>query len=266
MALLNFKNMRSFCLSLVFLYAIPTFAYAHEKEFYQVRTYILTSNEQIELTDQYLKEALLPALHRLHIKTVGVFKPIANDTASLKKVIVIIPFKNLDEWLSMQKSLNSDKEYISTSKFFYAASADAAPYKRMESTLLEAFPMHSILTVPQLKSPKTQRVYELRSYESPTEHLYERKVNMFNEGDEIGLFNQLNFNAVFYGSVISGCNMPNLMYMTSFESMEDRDAHWKSFGDSPFWKKISSDPVYENNVSVSHNDITLMHATDYSDL
>ena len=53
---------------------------------------------------------------------------------------------------------------------------------------------------------------------------------MFNEGGEIDLFNKLNFNAVFYGEVLSGSSMPNLMYMTSFENKADRDAHWKSFG------------------------------------
>jgi hypothetical protein len=33
---------------------------------------------------------------------------------------------------------------------------------------------------------------------------------------------------VFYAEVLSGLRMPNLMYMTSFENKEDRDAHWKT--------------------------------------
>jgi hypothetical protein len=57
--------------------------------------------------------------------------------------------------------------------------------------------------------------------------------------------------------------MPNLMYMTSFENMQDREAHWKSFGDDPSWKKLSAAPEYQNNVS--HIDITFLHPTDYSD-
>jgi hypothetical protein len=48
---------------------------------------------------------------------------------------------------------------------------------------------------------------------------------MFNEGGEIELFKRLNFNAVFYASVISGSRMPNLMYMTSYESKADRLAY-----------------------------------------
>jgi hypothetical protein len=54
-----------------------------------------------------------------------------------------------------------------------------------------------------------------------SEKKYWKKVEMFNEGGEIDLFSRLNFNAVFYAEVISGPTMPNLMYMTSFENMED---------------------------------------------
>ena len=89
---------------------------------------------------------------------------------------------------------------------------------------------------------------------------------MFNEGGEIGLFKQLGFNAVFYGKVISGSRMPNLMYMTAFENMAAHDEHWKAFSNDPLWKKISAMPEYENKVSVSRNDRILMHATDYSDI
>ena len=86
---------------------------------------------------------------------------------------------------------------------------------------------------------------------------------MFNEGDEVGLFKRLNFNAIFYAEVVAGGKMPNLMYMTSFENMADRDAHWKSFGSDPAWKKLSAMPEYKNNVS--HIDIMFLRPTDYSD-
>lgn len=58
--------------------------------------------------------------------------------------------------------------------------------------------------------------------------------------------------------------MPNLMYMTSFDDMAARDAHWKTFGADPYWKELSARPEYQNNVS--HIDIVFMHPTGYSDL
>ena len=86
---------------------------------------------------------------------------------------------------------------------------------------------------------------------------------MFNQGGEIALFQRLNFNAIFYSAVISGSRMPNLMYMTSFENMDDRNAHWKTFGSDPEWKKLSALPEYQNNVS--RNETILMRALPFSD-
>jgi hypothetical protein len=137
------------------------------------------------------------------------------------------------------------------------------PYARIENILLKSFPLAPALIQPKLAGPRNERVYELRSYESATENIFVNKVKMFNEGGEIALFKRLNFNAVFYASVIAGSRMPNLMYITSFENMADRDAHWKTFSADPEWKKLSSMPEYQNNVSKI--DITFMRATAYSD-
>ncbi len=87
---------------------------------------------------------------------------------------------------------------------------------------------------------------------------------MFN-ADEIKIFNRLGFNPVFYGKVISGSHMPNLMYMPIFDNVQQRDEQWKTFGSDAKWKEISSDPANENDVSVSHIDSILMHAANYSD-
>ena len=86
---------------------------------------------------------------------------------------------------------------------------------------------------------------------------------MFNEGGEVRLFAQLNFNPIFYSKVIAGSNMPNLIYMTSFNNMDDRNAHWKLFLEAPVWKKISVIPEYLN--SVNRNETILMSARDYAD-
>ena len=136
-------------------------------------------------------------------------------------------------------------------------------YTRFETIVLEAFDLAPTMALPQLKGPKAQRVYELRSYESPTEKFHQNKVQMFNQGGEITLFKRLNFNAVFYSSVIAGAHMPNLMYMTTFENRADRDAHWKTFGDDPEWKTLSAKPEYQNNVS--HIDMLFLTPTEYSD-
>ncbi len=235
-----------------------------EKQFYQIKVYQLKNEEQVGRIDSFLKEAYLPALHKAGIDKVGVFKPIANDTATVKMIYVFIPFQSWNEFIKLADVLEKDETYKIAGKNYMEASYNNSPYIRMESILLEPFPQMPQFNAPHLKSPSVDRVYELRSYEGATEKLYNNKVQMFNEGGEIDLFSRLGFNAVFYAKVISGSHMPNLMYMTSFENMASRDAHWKTFGDDTQWKQLVAKPEYQNNVS--HSDIILMHPAEYSDI
>ena len=233
------------------------------RDFYQVTVYHYNTESQEKVLDNYLRHALLPALHRMNIARVGIFKALANDTSASKSLYVLLPLKSPEMLAKIQSKLDDDKEYQSAGADYINAVYTAAPYNRIETTLLRAFPLAPQLQVPVLKAQKKDRVYELRSYESATEKIFRNKVQMFNEGDEIGLFKKLGFNAVFYSEVIAGSKMPNLMYMTSFESMADRDAHWKDFSTHPDWKKLSAMPEYQHNVS--HIDITFLRPAEYSD-
>jgi NIPSNAP len=128
---------------------------------------------------------------------------------------------------------------------------------------MKAFSKSPVMQRPKLTGPRSERIYELRSYEGPTEKRYENKVKMFNDGDEVGLFNRLNFNAVFYGEVFAGSKMPNLMYMTTFDNKQSRDDHWKAFSADAQWMKLKVMPEYQNNVS--KNVQTFLRPTEYSD-
>jgi hypothetical protein len=233
------------------------------REFYQIKTYIFKTDQQEQATDLYLKEAYLPGLKKLGIKNIGVFKLKPNAKDTLKKTIVVIPFSSMKEFLKLDEKLGKDKTYLDAGASYLNASYKQPPYLRIESVILKAFSDHPFLIKPTLNTDRNSRVYELRSYESATEAIYNNKVDMFNAGGEIKLFNRLAFNAVFYGEVISGPKMPNLMYMTTFADQQSREAHWKSFGDSPEWKGLTAMEKYKNNVS--HIDITFLYPTDYSD-
>lgn len=238
---------------------------ASKRQFYSIKIYQLKTKEQEERVDKYLQSAYLPALHRQGIKQVGVFKPVDNDKDTIRRIYILTPFHSPEQFAGLSASLEKDQQYLADGKDYLDAAHTEPPYTRIESILLQAFPDMPVLQAPtDLKTPPGERIYELRSYEGPTEKIFKNKVQMFNEGGEVGLFKRLGFNAIFYASVISGSHMPNLMYMTSFENKASRDQHWKTFGEDPFWKKLSSSPEYQNNVS--HIDIVFMHPTDYSDL
>jgi hypothetical protein len=238
---------------------------APHQEFYSIRIYQLKTAEQEARVDTYLQSALLPALHRLGIPQIGVFKPVGNDTAAIRRIYVLIPFKSLEQYNGLTAALGKDTKYLESGKDYIDATYDNPPSARMESILLQAFPdMPNHAAATALQGPRAERLYELRSYEGPTEKYFANKVQMFNEGGEIPLFQRLGFNAVFYASVIAGSHMPNLMYMTSFENRASREQHWKEFSADPVWKQLSGLPRYQHNVS--HVDIVFLHPAEYSDL
>lgn len=258
------KNLFTFCLLLAGLFAFA-FNQKPKPGFYQLKVYHLKDGTQEAQLDAYLQQAYLPALHRAGIAKVGVFKTIApaGNASTEQKLYVFIPFKSASQFLKLEQKLQQDKQYIAAAKDYLHAAHNNAPYTRFENILMEAFAGMPGIAVPQLQAGAAQRVYELRSYEAATESLHQNKVAMFNNG-EIGIFNRLGFNAVFYGRVLAGCKMPNLMYMTAFENMAEREAHWKTFGSDAEWKKMSAMPEYSNNFLRA--DIYLLHPTPYSDL
>lgn len=251
---------------LLSIFSFPFFSSASsptkDGEFYQITIYHFANSTQQNTIEQYLKDAYLPALQRQQIKSIGVFTNIANDTSADKRLYVIFPIKSLQQITELSSKLANDISYQLNGKSYIDADYKSPPYTRIEKIILKSFPLAPFLNLPKLKGPKLDRVYELRSYESATEKIHQNKVQMFNEGGEIDLFKQLNFNAIFYASVIAGSHMPNLMYMTSFENKADRDAHWKTFVETPVWNKLKSLPEYQNNVS--KNEQNFLRTTEYS--
>jgi len=263
--------MRSSCISrhfyllafLVLLCSVCSLsAKAAEGYYYQLKIYHLKTQAQEERVDNYLQNAYLPALHKLGIKNVGVFKPVEADTSG-KKVYVLIPYKTWEQIKKTDQQLASDQQYLTDGKDYIDAAHNDAPYTRMETILLSAFPKMLSPDVPQLTANKADRVYELRSYESATEKYNVNKVKMFNDGNEVALFKRLGFNAVFYAEVLAGSHMPNLMYMTTFNNKADRDKHWDAFSNDPEWKVLVAKKEFQNNVSKA--DILFLHPTAYSD-
>jgi hypothetical protein len=231
-------------------------------EYYRLTVYHYNNSSQEKTLDNYFQNALLPALHKMNIKNVGVFKNHGNDTLIDKLMYVIMPIE-WDDILKIPVKLNNDKDHLTNGSEFLDAVYSSPPYSRTEEIILQAFSKAPYMQLPKLAGARKDRIYELRSYESATEKIFKNKVQMFNEGDEVGLFKRLNFNAAFYGEVIVGSKMPNLMYMTCHENKQARDANWKNFVDDPYWKKLSSMPEYQHNVS--HIDINFLYPTEYSD-
>lgn len=232
------------------------------RQYYQILVYHIKDKTQEQRLDKYLSEAYLPFLHRSGIKTVGVFKAANIDTARDKKVYVFMPYKSLEAFSKISQTTVADKQLMQQGTEYLNAKFDDVPYIRKESILLQAFTGMPVLKKPEFKAPKSDRLYELRSYESPTELLNVKKVQMFNQ-EELEIFDRIGSQAVFYAEVLAGSRMPNLMYLTTYSSPASREEHWKTFNSDPKWKRISALPEYQHVVNKA--DITFVVPTDYSD-
>jgi len=269
--LMNHKQLNLFSLCLLLLWvvnAMPAFSQAAKAKFHMLKVYHLKDQSQEGRLDTYLQQAYLPALHRAGISKVGVFKPAealesSSPDSTTQRVYVYIPLTSQDQFFTLEQTLAKDKQYAAAGKDYIDAPYNAPLYNRFEVNLIEGFTGMPGMNVPKLKAAPQERIYELRSYESATEKLYQNKVSQFNAG-EIEIFDRLGFNAVFYGRVLAGCKMPNLLYMTTFENMAEREQHWKAFNEDPAWTKLRALPEYAHNVSKA--DIYLLHPTAYSDL
>jgi len=240
-------------------------ATAPKRQFYEIRIYHIAQSEQADRLHRFLKEAYLPALHRAGIAHVGVFTPIATDTAYAgKRIVVLIPYQTVEQFTTLNATLEKDKQYLTAGADYIDAPYTSPPYSRIETILLQAFVDAPVMTLPKLTGPQPDRVYELRSYEGHTEKISRNKIHMFNEGGEIKLFQRLGFNAVFYAEVLAGATRPNFMYMTSFDNRAAREEHWKTFVEDAEWKKLLAAPLYKNNML--KNTQYLLNAAAYSDI
>jgi hypothetical protein len=236
---------------------------AAKEEYYQLRIYQYRSAGQEQQLEAYLQHALLPAVHRAKISAAGVFKALANDTAMVKKIYVVMPLKTIVQWEQLEDKIYADKQYQAAAASYLDAPNKQGVYDRVETLVLKIFPGAHTFRLPKMNSAKTDRIYELRSYESSTERQHRNKVEMFIAGGETVIFDRLGMSPVFYGRVIAGSKMPNLVYMTVHANMEARNQNWQNFGKDTAWQTLKKDPRYQNNVS--HIDITYLKATSYSD-
>src|SRR5260370_7891199 len=132
------------------------------------------------------------------IPKVGVFHPVGIDTAAVRRIYVLIPFHSLEQFAGFPASLLKDASYLSDGKDYLDATYNEPPYARFESILLQAFPDMPRLEAPAaLTTPASERIYELRSYEGPTEKSFATKFHIFNQRSAVSHLNRRAFNAVF---------------------------------------------------------------------
>ena len=213
-----------------------------QPQYYELRVYATKSEQQQKLVSDYWQNAAVPAYNRMGIQPVGVFTE-AQDSPT-NRIFVLIPFDSLEVFAAVPARLAADAAYQAASAQFMALpKANAAPYERIETSLNVAFDSMKKLVPPPSAANKTSCIFEMRTYQSPTESAGLNKVQMFNSG-ESALMKEVGLSPVFFSRTLVGPQMPNLTYMLSGENREEYNKHWKAFTDSPVWKKLNADPQF----------------------
>ncbi|HET7099614.1 MAG TPA: NIPSNAP family protein [Terriglobia bacterium] len=214
-----------------------------ERDYYELRFYHLTNASKLKLMHNYLREAAIPALNRIGLNPVGVFNTLVGPISP--SLYVLLPHRSLESVSTLEERLRADDDYVRKGAGFLDARASDPVYVRYESSLMKAFDCHPRITAP----PKGKRMFELRTYESSSKNYNLNKVEMFCSG-EVDIFIRSGFHPVFFGEKLIGDRMPNLTYMLSIGSMEERDKAWAAFSADPQWKKLTSSPKFSSGPNV----------------
>ncbi len=238
-------------------------AQAKPREYYELRKYQLVSGAEGKLLQNYLADALIPALNRMGFSPIGAFNlDIGPETPAL---YLLIPSTSLESLVTVEFQLAKDEQFMKVAAPFWNAPASAPAYSRIESSLMIAFEGWPRLVVPPVTADHGKRVFQLRTYEGPSSQDHIRKVEMFHHG-EFEVFARAGFWQVFFGDMLIGPRMPQLTYMLSFPAMAEMDAKWDAFRSDPQWKKLASDPRYSYESIVSNISNLILTPASFSQI
>jgi hypothetical protein len=219
------------------------------REYYQLRTYHLYNGAQSGLCQRYIADALIPALNRRGMKPVGAFSlTYGPETPTL---YVLIPSTSLEELSLLDLHLGADEAFLKTADPLWNAPAASPAFQRVEYSLLAAFEGWPKITPAPSATEHGKRIYQMRTYESPSYKDHLIKVEMFHKG-EFAIFERSGCGSVFYGDTLVGPRMPSLTYMLTFPDLAALDKGWAAFNSDPEWRKLSGLPRYKSEPIVSN--------------
>ena len=257
------KRQLAFFAALLLFSAVSTASVAADSQVYEVRSYILGEKGDAAAIDSYLEKALIPALNRQGIASVGVFANAANDESGVPRIVVAIPYDSADDIAKIQKAVHADQQYLAAGEDYLGRMKKNAAYQRISSELLVAMDCWPALKVPEGALKNSERVYELRLYESPSEKLGHLKVHMFNNG-EVPIFLDSKIQPIFIGQAVVGPQTPSLTYLTMYENEAARLKAWDAFRAHTDWQVLKKVAKYKG--TVSKNNTCIMVPKPYSQM
>ena len=219
------------------------------REYYDLRIYDFRTEEAARSFDAAMESAGVAALKKSGATTIGVFKRRVEEgkEATPERYLLLAgPSAGVVAGLAEcdGEGLKDDE---AVKKYLATPMKDPA-FTRIESTLLGAFKDFPALADPE-GDGGAERHFELRIYQSHNELKARLKVEMFNEGGELGIFRETGLRGVFFGEGLIGTDLPKLAYMLVHENDAEKQKTWDAFKSAPAWDKLKKDERYADTVS-----------------
>ena len=219
--------------------------------------YYLKNGTQLARMHDYCKAAIA-ALNRVHSGPKIFLEALV--APHMPQVAVIVGFDSLDELWTVRSKIHSDTDLL---KSFEAwENNPEPPYEHYSTSLLEAADYCPEIKADDAPRP-TPRIFELRTYHSPTHRQLKALHERF-AGPEIKIFHRSGVHPILYSSTLMGQNMPNLVYLTPFDNLAEREKAWAAFGADPEWVKVRAESIEKHGQISSVIQIALYRAAPYS--
>jgi hypothetical protein len=228
----------------------------------ELRRYRLRMGPMAARFAAYAKDALVPALGRAGIAPIGAWN--VSLGAASPTFHLLLPHPEPESVVTLEGRLAKDAAYARAAEAFLRLPPSDPPFVRCDSSLHATVPTQPGVRKPEGAAAGPARVFELRTYEGPSEPAFVKKVEMFEAGGELALFARLGMHTVFFARDVIGGGLPSLTYMLVFADVAAREKAWAAFRDDAEWVRLRDRPEYAD--IVSNIDAALLRPTEYSAL
>ncbi len=219
-----------------------------------------TLDAQMQRTSEFIEKYALPAGKRAGEGTSAVFANMIGPGGPY--LLLVNSYASLTAMEAIQAKGSEDKEFMTALEAYYAR--PGLGYERVKVTLLRAIDSMPKIEPPPIEAGKPARIFELRTYESNNSATLRRKVQMFEQGGELGIFRRVGIRPVFFGTAFAGDNLPQLTYMVCYDDLAARDKAWKAFLADPEWLKLRAQPGLADAEIVSNISNTILRPLPFS--
>lgn len=217
--------------------AIPTGDKPMSTSYFEFFYIHMQNGSQTPRMAKWLENRLLPICQKHGFGPMGFFTVAVGP--NLPSTLIIFSYPSLAEMETLWGKLNSDPDYAAAVE---EVEKDEPSFYRAESMLLRSTPFCPPLIATPAGEPP-HKLYELRTYESPTNRQLGYLHDRFGNAGEIDIFHKSGIHPILYADTVFGPNQPNMAYLIPFESEAHREKAWAAFGADPDWVKIRDESV-----------------------